>query len=180
MDSHPDIQRLASTSRVAVVISRYNAAVTDRLLVGALAVLENPTVVEVPGAFELPTVVGELARTGSFCGVLALGCVIKGETDHDRYINHAVAEGLMSISVTTGVPVGFGVLTCSTVEQALARATPEAEGGAGNKGSESAMALLASIGQLHRIREGAARPGRTLGLGFTPSDKADVSMKAAH
>lgn len=179
MESHPEMQRLASASRVAVVISRYNAAVTGRLLSGALEVLENPTIIEVPGAFELTSVVGELAQSGSVDGVLALGCVIKGETEHDQFINHAVAQGLTSLAITTGVPVGFGVLTCSTLEQALARTADAAQGGVGNKGSESARALLATIGQLQRIREGGARPGQTLTLNFAPHDKADVSIKAA-
>ncbi|MCB1282062.1 MAG: 6,7-dimethyl-8-ribityllumazine synthase [Salinibacterium sp.] len=165
------ISEIAVRSRVGVVISRYNAVVTDQLLSGARSVLGSPTDVEAPGAYELPAITAAMASSGAFDGVLALGCVIKGETDHDRYIDHAVAEGLMSIAVTTGVPVGFGVLTCSTIEQAVARAKPASEGG-GDKGAEAASALLATIDQLKRIASGGAKPGRTLDLPFTPSDKA--------
>ncbi len=171
MPTHQDMPETAASARTAVVISRYNAAVTDQLLAGALAVLDRPAVVEAPGAFELPVIAAELARSGSVDGVLALGCVIKGETEHDRYINHSIAEGLTSIAVTTGVPMGFGVLTCSTVEQAMSRARGNADGGS-DKGGESARALLSAIEQIRRIRSGSARPGSSLGLAYTPSDKS--------
>jgi len=165
-----DLNAVAADARVGVVVSRYNAGVTDRLLAGAMAQLQRPSVIEAPGAYELPVLAAELARSGRFDGVLALGCVIRGETDHDRYINHAVAEGLTSIAVTTGVPVGFGVLTCSTIEQALARASLASEGG-GDKGGESAKALLSVIAQIRAIRGGGAKPGARLELPYAPSDK---------
>lgn len=158
-------------ARVGVVVSRYNATITDLLLQGALMHLSSPVIVEAPGAYELPVLAGELARSGRVEGVLALGCVIRGETDHDRYINHAVAEGLTSIAVTTGIPIGFGVLTCSTMEQALARASLSGET-KGGKGAEAATALLGVIKQIRAIRAGAARPGVRLALDYAPHDKA--------
>ena len=162
-----------SAFRVGVVVSRYNAGVTDKLLSGALAVLGEPTIIEAPGAYELPPLAAALVHSGRFDGVLALGCVIKGETDHDLYINHAVAQGLTSIAITTGIPVGFGVLTCGTVEQAIVRASSASEGG-GDKGGESARALLATMEQIKRVHDGAARPGARLPLPYVPTDKASA------
>lgn len=112
--------------RVAIVVSAYNSAVTDRLLEGAVAEflrlggrVKDLTVARAPGSFELPA----LAMTGARGrdAVVALGCIIRGETSHDRVIADAVANGIVEVSVRTGVPVAFGVLTCDTFEQAEAR-----------------------------------------------------------
>ncbi len=169
-----DFPRSASDGRswrTAIAVSRYNRTVTDDLLAGARAVLPSAAVIDAPGAYELPVIAAALAECGEFEGVLALGCVIKGETEHDRFINHAVADGLTAIAMRTGVPVGFGVLTCNTLEQAQKRARPVTAGG-GDKGGESARALLATLIQLHVIRSGGCRPGVVLPLVFEPSDKA--------
>lgn len=144
---------------VLVVVSRYNDSITSRLLSGARAEYARAggdparlAVAEAPGAYELPALAMAGASSGAWAGVLALGCLIKGETRHDRYIADAVAHGLLTVSLVTGVPVAFGVLTTESPAQARARA-----GGAkGNKGAEAMTALLESI------HAGAAlRSGRT-------------------
>lgn len=132
-------------SRFAVVCARWNADITDRLLEGAVATLRQSGVTEdriavarVPGAFELPVTAARLAKTGRFDAVICLGAVIKGDTEHDRYINESVANALQAIGCETGVPALFGVLTCNTPQQAADRA----DGPAGNKGSEAAAAAI--------------------------------------
>jgi 6,7-dimethyl-8-ribityllumazine synthase len=137
--------------RFAVVVSTWNATVTDRLLAGALeelkaaGVLEGDTlVVEVPGAFELPAAAARLAATKRFDGIVALGCLLKGETIHDRVIADACAKGLIDVSVSARLPVTFGVVTADTLEQAMARSDPSATGGEkrGHKGKEAAAAAV--------------------------------------
>lgn len=163
--------RSSGVTRVAVVVSRYNSTVTDRLLAGALEVCgEGPGgavdahVVDAPGSFELPVLALAAARTGRFRGVLALGCIIRGGTDHDRYLAEAVAHGLTSVSLETGVPVAFGVLTVRTARQALQRVGLTRRP-VGHKGREAMSALLEAIravemlqgrGRSRRDREGAA------------------------
>lgn len=140
--------------RFAIVVSRFNDLITERLLHGAVETLqrhgadaESITVVRVPGSFELPVVAGKLAESRQFSAVIALGAVIQGETDHHDYINHAVAQGLMSVSQNFGVPVLFGVLTCRNMEQALDRAG----GKAGNKGTEAALAAIETVNVLRQL-----------------------------
>jgi 6,7-dimethyl-8-ribityllumazine synthase len=131
--------------RVAVVVSQYNALVTDRLREGALGALtqagvsiDRIEVVQVPGAFEVPQAARRAAETGRFEAVVCLGCIIRGETAHFEYIAGAVAHGIMRASADTGVPMSFGVLTTDSVEQALARAGVGPDG----KGWEAAMAAV--------------------------------------
>ena len=131
--------------RFAVVVSRFNGAITEGLLRGARASFteagvpdEHLTVVYVPGAFELPVAARRLADTSRFDAVVCLGCLIKGETMHFEYIAAAAAQGLMDVSTATGVPVAFGLLTALTDAQAEARSEP----GPGNKGGEAAQAAL--------------------------------------
>ena len=146
---------------VAIIVSRYNASITDRLLAGALEAYRarrpdgpEPTVVPAPGAFELPSLAVAAIRTGRYGGVLALGCVVKGETSHDRHIARAVANALAFVPVHLGVPVAFGVLTVDTPEQAAARA-----GGAkGNKGADSMAALLDTIDVIDALDAGEPMP----------------------
>ncbi|MGH7199514.1 MAG: 6,7-dimethyl-8-ribityllumazine synthase, partial [Planctomycetaceae bacterium] len=114
---------LAGDERFAIVVARWNELVTRRLLDGALDTFrrhgareEQLTVAWVPGSFEIPLVADRLARSGRYAAVVCLGAVIQGETAHDRYINQAVAAGLMQTGRETGVPVLFGVLTCQTLE----------------------------------------------------------------
>jgi 6,7-dimethyl-8-ribityllumazine synthase len=131
--------------RIAVVVSKFNDFVTDRLQAGALAALAaagvaaaDITLVRVPGAFEIPLAAQHAARSGRFDAVVCLGCLIRGETPHFEYIARAVSQGLAFAATATGVPVAFGVLTTNSVEEALARAGD----GPGNKGHEAAMAAL--------------------------------------
>lgn len=135
--------------RVAIVVSRWNEQVTRRLLDGAVARLGEAglggdaiDVAWVPGAFELPAGADRLAATGRYAAVICLGAIIKGETDHDRYIAEAVSRGIEETARRRGLPVLFGVLTCDSLAQALARASaPPGD----NKGSECASAALAMV-----------------------------------
>ena len=139
---------------IAIVVSRFNSLVTERLLEGAIDTLTRHgadeskiSVYHAPGAFELPILAEKVAQTGKFQAVLTLGAVIQGETDHHDYINHAVAQGIMTVSRQTSIPILFGVLTCRTMEQALDRCG----GKAGNKGSEAALAALETVSVLKQI-----------------------------
>lgn len=128
--------------RIAVARSQYNRPVTDGLLEGALAALHeygvmDPTVVEVPGAFDLPLVVRRLAEMGHDA-VVAIGAVIEGETDHYEHVAHRATEGLMGVMLETGVPVTFGVLTVRDPSHALARSAANER----NKGREAAEAAI--------------------------------------
>ena len=140
--------------RVAVVVSKYNDFVTDRLQSGAVAALaqagvpsEKITILKVPGAFEIPLAALQAARTGHHDAVVCLGCLIRGATAHFEYIASAVSTGITSASAETGIPMSFGVLTTNSVEEAIERAGE----GPSNKGWEAAMAaveLAAVIAQL--------------------------------
>lgn len=141
--------------RVAVVVSRYNRWITDRLEEGAKEEHARLTggagslqMLEAPGSFELPVIALAAARSGRFDAVVCLGCIIRGETTHDRHIATAVAQGIAQVSIETGVPVAFGVLTVENAEQAEARA-----GGAmGNKGAEAMAAALATASVIAQVR----------------------------
>lgn len=131
--------------RIAIVVSRYNDFVTDRLRAGALEALaalgvadRDVAVIDVPGSFEIPMAARRAATTGRFDAIVCLGCLIRGETAHFEYIASAASHGLMAASAETGVPMTFGILTTESAEQALARA------GAGptNKGWEAAAAAV--------------------------------------
>lgn len=131
--------------KFAIIVSRFNDFVTTRLRAGALAALadagvpsEAVTVVEIPGAFELPIAARLAAETGEFAAIACLGCLIKGATPHFEYISSAVAHGLTSAAADTGVPITFGVLTTNSVEEAMERAGD----GRSNKGWEAAAAAV--------------------------------------
>jgi 6,7-dimethyl-8-ribityllumazine synthase len=135
--------------RFAIVASEYNSLIMDRLIEGAKRALkdqESVVVIRVPGSFELPLAVKTAAQSDKFDGVVALGCVMRGETPHFEYISSAVSLGLQQVAMETGIPVGFGVLTVDTVEQAIERS-----GEAGNKGAEAALAALGMIDVLREI-----------------------------
>ena len=145
---------------VAVVASRYNSDVVQRLLDGAVARLmergigaEQITVVLVPGAWELPLACRRLAEAGSHQAVVALGCVIRGGTPHFEYVCNEASRGVIQAALDTGVPVSFGLLTCDTMEQALARAGGES----GNKGADAADAALERAGLLRALPRGSRR-----------------------
>jgi 6,7-dimethyl-8-ribityllumazine synthase len=140
-------------------VSRYNASVTEKMLDAAAAehrarggLKSDLAIVEAPGSYELVALAAAAARTGLYAGVCCLGCIVKGETRHDEFIAHAVATGLAQISVATGVPVAFGVLTTTTSGQAAARA-----GGAkGNKGAEAMSAVLDAMAAVAAMHQAAA------------------------
>ena len=140
--------------RVAVVVSQYNAFVTDRLRDGALAALTQAGVgadrieeIRVPGAYEIAQAARRAAETGRFDAVVCLGCVIRGETAHFEYIASAASHGLMAASGATGVPMTFGILTTDSAEQALARAG----NGPANKGWEAATAAVEMASLFRRL-----------------------------
>jgi 6,7-dimethyl-8-ribityllumazine synthase len=142
------------TKRLAVVVSRFNRAVTERLLDGAHeaarkrgAALGEDDVYPVPGAFELPLVALRLATCGRYDAVVCLGAVIRGETPHFDYVCEQAAAGILRVALESGRPVAFGVLTTDTLEQALARAG----GDVGNKGYEAVITVLDTLAQLDRI-----------------------------
>lgn len=138
----------------ALVASQFNAVIVDRLVAGARDALVQQgvdpgaiTVFWVPGAFELPLVCRRIAKKGGFDAILALGCVIRGETDHYEHVAGQCAAGLARVSLEQDVPVMFGVLTCDTLEQALNRAG----GKSGNHGAHCALAALELIALLDQI-----------------------------
>ncbi len=139
--------------RIAIVLSRFNGEVTNRLLDSAMTELahagidrENVTVMPVPGAFELPLGAMALAKTRRYVAVVALGCVIRGETAHFEYVAGEAASGLQLAALETGVPVAFGVLTTENLEQALARA---------DKGAEAVRSALEMADLFNQIRASA-------------------------
>ena len=151
--------RKRAARRVAVLVSRYNEIVTRRLLEGARAALVADGISEsyidvhwVPGAFELPAAAAVAAGTGRYMAIVALGCVIRGETPHFEYVASEAARGLGDVARTSQIAVGFGVLTTEDQAQALARAG----GDAGNKGSEAAHAALESARVLEALRRGTS------------------------
>ena len=144
--------------RFAIVVSRYNDFITDRLREGAIEALRGAgaadqaiDVVEVPGAYEVPQAAHLAALTGRYDAVVCLGCLIRGETPHFDYISSSVAHAIVQAALTTGVPMSFGVLTTETAEQALARAV----WGTANKGWEAATAAV-DMATLRRAVRAAA------------------------
>ena len=147
---------IGSGLRFALAISRFNELITGKLLDGALDCLTRHDVrhqdIEVywaPGAWELPLIVKELALTGKYDAIVALGAVLQGDTPHADYICAEVSKGLAHVSLEQRVPVGFGVLTCSNLEQALLRSGSKA----GNKGAEAAIAALEMANLLVQARK---------------------------
>ena len=148
----------AAGLRFAVVVSKYNDFVTDRLQAGALSALaaagaaaDAITVVRVPGAFEIPLAAQHAAESARYDAIICLGCLIRGETPHFEYISSAVSHGLTEAAAATGVPMAFGVLTTNSVEEALARAGQ----GRGNKGHEAAVAAI----EMAEVVAQLTRPG---------------------
>ena len=161
MKSRPAVVADARGLRIALLSSRFNARVVDGLLDGARAALRELggsaadwEELDVPGAFELPLAARAAATSRRFDAVVALGAVIRGETDHYEHIAREAASGLAAVARDTGVPVGFGVLTVEREAQALARSAPGIE----NKGAEAARAAVAMV---HVLRRLAGKTGRT-------------------
>ena len=143
-------------ARFAIVASRFNAAITDALLEGAVATLvehgvpdDHVSVVQVPGAFEIPITAKRLAASGRYEAIIALGAVVRGGTPHFEYVAGECARGVGRVALAEDVPVIFGVLTTDTEEQARDRAG----GREGNKGSEAALAGLEMVTLLRRLED---------------------------
>jgi 6,7-dimethyl-8-ribityllumazine synthase len=135
--------------RFAIVASEYNSVIMDRLIEGANRALTNQEdvrVIRVPGSFEIPLAAKRAALSTKYDAVVVLGCVIRGETRHFEYISSSVSHALQLVALETGVPIGFGVLTVDTVQQAMDRS-----GDSGNKGYEAAQTALAMINTLREI-----------------------------
>lgn len=140
--------------RIAIVASRFNDIIVDRLIGGAVDYLgrhglerENITLVRIPGAFELPLVCRKLAKSGGYDGIVALGAVIRGATPHFDFVANEATKGLAQVSLETGVPIGFGLLTTENIEQAVERAGSKA----GNKGVDAAAAMLETVRVLEQL-----------------------------
>lgn len=144
-----------SQLKVAIVVSRFNDFITERLLGGARNCLlqhqtaeENIDIVWVPGAFELPIAAMNLAKSGKYQAVICLGVVIRGETTHYDYVCNEAAKGIANVGMQTGIPVMFGVVTTENTEQAISRAG----GKSGNKGWDCAMGALEMANLLPQIK----------------------------
>jgi len=147
--------------RLAIVVSRFNSFITERLLSGALDALERAgadekkiEVVRVPGSFEIPVAAKRLAETGRYDALICLGCIIRGDTQHFDFLSAEVTRGIQLAAVETGVPLAFGVLTTDTLEQAIDRAGAKS----GNKGAEVALSAVEMATLLKRAgRQGKRR-----------------------
>ena len=147
----------AAGLKFAIVLSRFNSIITDRLLAGALDALARTgcdpgdlEMVRVPGSWELPLVARELARQKRHDAIICLSAVIRGDTPHYEYIAAEAAKGLAQSALETGVPISFGVLTCDTLEQAIDRAGAKS----GNKGFDAAMTAVEMGNLMRRLRGG--------------------------
>jgi 6,7-dimethyl-8-ribityllumazine synthase len=151
--------------RFGVVVSRFNSFITERLLQGAVDALErsgaisaNVDVVHVPGAFELPLTAKKLAQAGRYDAIVAIGCILRGETAHYDYVCSETSRGLQLAQMDTGIPVMFCVLTCDTLEQAIDRAGLKG----GNRGFEAGLGAVEMAQLSKKLRGGgkAAAPGK--------------------
>jgi 6,7-dimethyl-8-ribityllumazine synthase len=157
----------ASDSRFGIVVSRFNSFITERLLGAATDALQRAgasdqdvDVVHVPGAFELPLAAKKLAATGRYDALIAIACVLRGETSHYDYVCSETARGLQLAQMDTGLPVIFCVLTCDTLEQAIDRAGLKG----GNKGFEAGLAAIEMAQLARKLRAAtpkAAGPGKS-------------------
>jgi 6,7-dimethyl-8-ribityllumazine synthase len=144
----------AGDARFALVASRFNSFVVESLIAGAVDTLRRHgvadaqmTLVRSPGAFELPLVVQKVAASGNYDAIIALGAVIRGGTPHFEYVAGECTKGIAQVSLASGLPIAFGVLTVDTIEQAIERAGTKA----GNKGAEAALSALEMVSLLGRL-----------------------------
>ena len=140
--------------RFGLIVSRFNSFICERLLEGAIDTLvrhgadkDQLTVVRVPGAFEIPLITKKMANSGKYDAVICLGAVIRGGTPHFEYVSSEVTKGVAAVSLESGLPVAFGVLTTDSVEQAIERAGTKA----GNKGVEAAMSAIEMVNLMGAI-----------------------------
>ncbi|MEA5444502.1 6,7-dimethyl-8-ribityllumazine synthase [Gammaproteobacteria bacterium AB-CW1] len=147
-------EMVVEKARFAVLATRFNGFIVERLVEGAVDALKRHgaadadiDIIRAPGAWELPLVARRVAATGDYHGIVALGCVIRGATPHFDYVCGECSRGLGRVADDSGLPVGFGVLTVDTIEQAVERAGTKA----GNKGVEAATAVIEMVNLLRRI-----------------------------
>jgi 6,7-dimethyl-8-ribityllumazine synthase len=145
MPKYHEAKLIAEGKKFALVVSRFNDFITEKLLSGALDALirsgtldEDIEVVKVPGAFEIPLLAKKMAKSGRFDAVICLGAVIRGSTPHFDYVSAEVSKGVAAVSMESEIPVIFGVITTDTIEQAIERAGTKA----GNKGWSAAIAAV--------------------------------------
>ncbi len=145
---------VAAGIRVGIVVSRFNEFITSKLLGGAMDGLlrhgideDDVTAVWVPGAFEIPVIASRMAKSGKYDAVICLGAVIRGSTDHYNYVCSEVSKGIAAVSLETGVPVLFGVLTTDNIEQAIERAGTKA----GNKGYDCALSAIEMVNLMKNL-----------------------------
>jgi len=146
----------AAGLRFALIVSRFNSFITDRLLAGAVDALERMgatsdsiDVIKVPGSLEIPVVAHELGENGDYDAIICLGAVIRGDTPHFDYVSAESAKGIASASIETGIPTIYGVLTCNTLEQAIDRAGAKG----GNKGFDAAMTAIEMASLMKDLRK---------------------------
>ncbi|MCI0400170.1 MAG: 6,7-dimethyl-8-ribityllumazine synthase [Gammaproteobacteria bacterium] len=147
---------LVEEAHFAIVASRFNSFIVERLLSGCIDALkrhgvpeDHITVVRAPGAFEMPLVVKRVAQTGRYDALIALGAVIRGATPHFEYVAGACSNGLATVSAQCDVPIAFGVLTVDTLEQAIERAGTKA----GNKGIDAALAAIEMVSLMRKLKQ---------------------------
>ena len=147
-------KQIASGLKIGVVTSRFNEFITQRLLEGAVDAFvrhggaeSDLTLVRVPGAFEIPLALKKMAASGKYQGLVALGAVIRGATPHFDYVSSSTTGGVASVALDSGIPVGFGLLTTESVEQAVERAGSKA----GNKGADALLAVVEMINLLKEL-----------------------------
>jgi len=145
----------AAGLKFAILVSRFNSLISDRLLAGALDALSrtgadpgNVEIIKVPGSWELPVVARELVQQKRHDAIICVSAVIRGDTPHNEYIAAEVAKGLAQAAMESGVPIAFGVLTCDTLEQAIDRAGAKS----GNKGFDAAMSAIEMGNLMRRLR----------------------------
>lgn len=136
---------VVQNEKFCIIVSRFNEFISSKLLSGAIDELtrhgvseDNITVIWSPGAFEIPVIAKKAAKSGTYDAIIALGAVIRGSTPHFEYVSSEISKGIANVSLDTGVPVIFGVLTTENIEQAIERAGTKA----GNKGSDAAKAAI--------------------------------------
>ncbi len=158
----------ASGLRFGIVVSRFNSFITERLLAAAVDALERAgaagedvDVVRVPGAFELPLAAKKLAASGRYDALIAIGCVLRGETTHYDYVCSETARGLQLAQMDSGLPIIFCVLTCDTLEQAIDRAGLKG----GNKGFEAGLAAIEMAQLSRKLASGRAAKPKVSGSG---------------
>jgi len=145
----------ARGTRFGIIVARFNSFISERLFEGALDTLTrhgadnaNIEVVRVPGAFEMPLALKAMAESKKYDALIALGCVIRGETPHFEYVAGECSRGVAQVSMQYNLPVGFGVLTVDTIEQAIERAGAKA----GNKGADAALTVIEMVNLLKKLR----------------------------